>query len=76
VGRLRLTGMPVADMVRYAQLVREGDHTVCQRRDLLVAHRAEVRRRIAELQESLAVLDYKIDFYADVPMTSERPHLT
>ena len=27
VGKLRLTGMPVADMVRYAELVREGEHT-------------------------------------------------
>ncbi|MFB4414299.1 MerR family transcriptional regulator, partial [Pantoea sp. ANP04] len=27
VGKLRLTGMPVADMVRYAELVRAGDHT-------------------------------------------------
>lgn len=72
VGKLRLTGMPVADMVRYAELVREGDHTFAERQDLLVAHRVEVRRRIAELRESLAVLDFKIDTYADARMASER----
>ncbi len=64
VGKLRLTGMPVADMVRYAELAREGEHTYADRLALLVAHREDVRHRIAELQDSLAVLDYKIGFYA------------
>ncbi|MEV6669881.1 MerR family transcriptional regulator [Streptomyces sp. NPDC051162] len=65
VGRLRLTGMPVADMVRYAQLVREGEHTFAERERLLSTHRDDVRRRIAELRSTLDVLDYKIDIYAD-----------
>ncbi len=65
VGKLRLTGMPVADMVRYAELVREGDHTYGERFELLKATREDVRARIAELQDTLAVLDRKIDFYAD-----------
>lgn len=64
VGRLRLTGMPVADMVRYAELVRAGEHTVAERRALLEATRRQVRARIAELQDTLAVLDRKIGFYA------------
>ncbi|MFG2341876.1 MerR family transcriptional regulator [Streptomyces yangpuensis] len=64
VGKLRATGMSVADMVRYAELVREGDHTVEERRDLLERTRNEVRARMAELTDALAVLDYKIDMYA------------
>ncbi len=64
VGKLRLTGMPVADMVRYAELVREGEGTHAERQRLLAAHREDVRRRIAELQDTLAVIDHKIDFYA------------
>ncbi|MET9440218.1 MerR family transcriptional regulator [Streptomyces sp. NPDC006610] len=65
VGKLRLTGMPVADMVRYAELVRAGDHTYADRLDLLKATRQDVLARIAELRGTLAVLDRKIDFYAD-----------
>lgn len=65
VGKLRLTGMPVADMVRYAELVREGEHTVTEREELLGMHRESVRQRIAELNSTLEVLDYKIDRYAD-----------
>ncbi|MFB8398493.1 MerR family transcriptional regulator [Streptomyces yangpuensis] len=64
VGKLRATGMSVADMVRYAELVREGEHTVGERRDLLERTRSEVRARMAELTDALAVLDYKIDMYA------------
>ncbi|WP_234365350.1 MerR family transcriptional regulator [Streptomyces sp. RTd22] len=64
VGKLRLTGMPVADMVRYAELVREGKHTYAEREELLTAHRANVRERIAELESTLDVLDFKINIYA------------
>ncbi|MFJ6566508.1 MerR family transcriptional regulator [Streptomyces sp. NPDC091292] len=65
VGKLRLTGMPVADMVRYAELVRAGEDTFAERRDLLEDTRRDVLTRIAELQDTLAVLDHKITFYAD-----------
>ncbi|MFD4633865.1 MerR family transcriptional regulator [Streptomyces sp. NPDC058284] len=65
VGKLRLTGMPVADMVRYAELVRAGEHTFGERQELLERTRRDVRDRIAELQDTLAVLDYKIDLYTD-----------
>jgi DNA-binding transcriptional MerR regulator len=74
VGKLRLTGMPVADMVRYAELVREGDHTYAERFALLKATREDVLARITELQGTLAVLDRKISFYADAgrALASER----
>jgi DNA-binding transcriptional MerR regulator len=72
VGKLRLTGMPVADMVRYAELAREGAYTMPERQALLAATREDVRRRIAELQDTLAVLDYKIEFYAGASRAPER----
>ncbi|MFF0391338.1 MerR family transcriptional regulator [Kitasatospora sp. NPDC004615] len=63
--KLRLTGMPVADMVRYVELVRDGDATRAERRQLLVDHRAEVRQRLADLHATLAVIDRKIDLYGE-----------
>ncbi|MER5474170.1 MerR family transcriptional regulator [Streptomyces sp. NPDC002685] len=74
VGKLRLTGMPVADMVRYAEMVRAGDHTYGERYELLEATRRDVKARIAELQDTLAVLDRKISFYGDAghALASER----
>ncbi|MEU6439867.1 MerR family transcriptional regulator [Streptomyces sp. NPDC047046] len=64
VNKLRLTGMSVADMVRYGELSRAGEHTVAERRELLEATREEVRSRIAALRDTLGVLDHKIGIYS------------
>jgi DNA-binding transcriptional MerR regulator len=72
VGKLRLTGMPVADMVAYAEMVRAGEHTYADRKALLEATRADVLRRVAELQDTLTVLDRKIASYAGAPRAQER----
>ncbi len=72
VGKLRLTGMPVADMVRYAELIRVGQETFEERQELLERTRRDVLNRIAELQDTVAVLDHKISFYADARTASER----
>ncbi|WP_405581050.1 MerR family transcriptional regulator [Streptomyces sp. NBC_01190] len=72
VGKLRLTGMPVADMVRYAELVRAGDGTFADRRALLESTRLDVLQRIAELTDTLTVLDGKIASYGGAPRAQER----
>ncbi len=64
VGRLRSTGMTVADMVRYAELVRQGDSTIPERLSMFEKTREEALAKITELQETLAVLDRKIETYA------------
>ncbi|MFD7581613.1 MerR family transcriptional regulator [Kitasatospora sp. NPDC059817] len=73
LGRLRLTGMPIADMLRYVELAREGERTYEARRQLLVDQREEVRQRVADLQATLAVLDYKIDLYSGRIAASDEP---
>ncbi|MEV7008096.1 MerR family transcriptional regulator [Streptosporangium sp. NPDC051022] len=61
--KLRATGMPIADMCRYAELCRQGPQTSAERRRMLEAHRSRVRAQIEQLTEDLEVLDYKIDLY-------------
>lgn len=61
--KLRNTGMPVRDMLRYAELAREGSHTIADRRRLFEAHRERVLARIVELRRDLAAIDYKIEVY-------------
>jgi DNA-binding transcriptional MerR regulator len=63
LGRLKTTGAPIRDMLVYARLRAEGAGTIGARRALLSAHRATVRRRVAELQACLVVLDRKIAAY-------------
>ncbi len=63
LGRLKTTGMPIRDMVRYAALRAQGPATEAERRALLVRHRAKVRAHLADLHACLAALDTKIAGY-------------
>lgn len=73
IGRLRTTGMSVADMLRYAELVRAGESTVPERLALFRATRADALARIEELRQTVAVLDYKIGLYEDLVETTAAP---
>ncbi|GAB2645661.1 MerR family transcriptional regulator [Nocardia goodfellowii] len=64
IGRLRTTGMSVADMVRYAELVRAGDSTLPDRLQIFRDTRAEVLAQLEELRKTVEVLDYKIARYS------------
>jgi DNA-binding transcriptional MerR regulator len=62
LSRLRATGMPVRDMLAYAELVRSGAREQ-ERIDLLREHRERVRQALLEQQECLKLLDTKIANY-------------
>ncbi|BCJ37361.1 MerR family transcriptional regulator [Actinocatenispora thailandica] len=61
--KLRATGMPIRGIRRYAELVAAGPGNEAERLALLEAHRADVRARLAEIQENLKLIDHKIDVY-------------
>ena len=64
LGRLKKTGMPIREMLRYAALRGRGAATETERLELLEQHRERVRTHVAELQACLLVLDTKIAGYA------------
>ena len=64
--KLRTTGMPIRKMREYARLRRHGAASASRRKQILLEQRTAVRERIAELQSSLAVLDYKIANYEQI----------
>ena len=63
ITKLRSTGMPIRDVRRYADLVRAGDGNEAERLELLRAHRRTVLARLAEVQDHLGAIDYKIGLY-------------
>ncbi|QTF72783.1 MerR family transcriptional regulator [Arthrobacter woluwensis] len=63
IARLRATGMPIADIRRYARLVRDGDASVPARLSLLLEHREHVIAQLRQVEENLAAIDTKIDIY-------------
>ncbi len=73
LGRLNTTGLPIREMLTYARLRAEGASTANERRALLERRRIGVRRRLRELQASLAALDEKIAGYAGAT-EDERRH--
>ncbi|MFC4563918.1 MerR family transcriptional regulator [Nocardiopsis mangrovi] len=60
---LRDTGMPVRDMLEFARLRRQGEHTAPLRRALLAEHREKLREQVRRLESTLSFLDRKIDAY-------------
>ena len=61
--RLRATGMPIADIKRYVDLVARGKSTLAERLALLEAHRDAVQQRLAEVGRHLGVIERKIVNY-------------
>ncbi len=60
---MRSAGMPIEPLVKYMNLYDEGDETIPERVALLKEQRDCMRQRIAEMQEGLDRLEYKIAHY-------------
>ncbi|MEO6018286.1 MAG: MerR family transcriptional regulator [Polaromonas sp.] len=71
--RLRRTGMSIAEMREYTELVKQGSSTLGKRQALLAAHREQVKGMIGEWQQALTLLNSKIDFYDEWVASGKRP---
>ncbi|GAA3397230.1 MerR family transcriptional regulator [Cryptosporangium minutisporangium] len=60
---LRDTGMPIAQMQRYARLARDGDETLAERIAVLEEHDRAVEEQIARLRAQQAHIRSKVDYY-------------
>ncbi len=58
--RLRETGMPLAQMVRFAELRRQGDATITERRQILEEHQRALEERMQRLEQHMSKLQRKI----------------
>lgn len=61
--RLRATGMPIREMGRYADLVRQGEGSLTARRELLEAHQRTLHEQRREIDATLAALEKKLSVY-------------
>lgn len=58
--KLRSTGMPLTDIRRYVELVRDNSDTRKARLQLLRQHEDRVRTQLMELQAALLVIEAKV----------------
>lgn len=63
---LRGTGMPMAKMRRFAELYRQGDRSIPERRQILLDHEDALKTRRAELDRCTELLAYKLRKYAEI----------
>ena len=63
---LKSCGMSIAEMKEYLALCMEGEGTIPKRKVILAEKKETLLQSIAELQKSVAYIDWKQGFYDDV----------
>mgnify|MGYP002619851488 FL=1 len=63
---LKSCGMSIAEMKEYLALCMEGKGTILERKVILAEKKETLLQSIAELQKSVAYIDWKQGFYDDV----------
>ena len=70
---LKKCGMSIQEMKDYLALCLQGERTIPQRKILLVQKQEALRAGIRELQDSVAYIDWKQNFYDEV-LSGKRPY--
>lgn len=73
---MRKAGIPIQTLIEYIELVQEGDDTITVRKNILIDQREKLVRKMAELQETLDLLNYKINVYEDAVLKREKEIVT
>jgi DNA-binding transcriptional MerR regulator len=60
------TGMTLESLGRYIELFRQGDETAGERRAMLETHARQLQDHMSQLQETLSILNWKINHYDDL----------
>ncbi len=69
---MRSAGLPIEVLTEYVDLVQQGDRTNEARKQILIEQRAQVQARIAEMQQTLDLLNHKIEVYENILSKKEK----
>ena len=70
---LKKCGMSIQEMKEYLALCQQGESTIPQRKEMLVQKQAALREQMKELEESIAYIDWKQNFYDEI-LSGQRPY--
>ncbi len=62
---MRGAGVSIEALSEYVALFRQGSQSIAQRKEILIAEREKIAKRIAELQAAINRLDQKLDGYEE-----------
>ena len=63
---LKKCGLSIQEMKTYLDLCLQGEPTIPQRKQMLAQKQEALRQSVRELEESIAYIDWKQNFYDDV----------
>lgn len=72
---LKRCGMSIQEMKEYLDLCLQGQSTIPQRKEMLTPKQEALRDTIREMEESVAYIDWKQNFYDEV-LTGKRPYVS
>lgn len=70
---LKNTGMPVNEIGAFIALCKQGDGTLEQRRQMLLAHQAHVEAKIGQMSQELEHIQAKLNYYDRACQKAARP---
>ena len=68
---MRKAGVQIEALIEYVALYQQGEETARARKAILEEQREQVRMRLEEMQESLHLLDKKIQHYEETVCAAE-----
>lgn len=70
---LKKCGMSIQEMKEYLAMCLQGEETIPQRKEMLAHKQEALRESVKELEDSIAYIDWKQNFYDDV-LAGKRPY--
>lgn len=72
---LKRCGMSIQEMKEYLELCLQGESTIIQRKEMLAKKQDALHISIKELEDSVAYIDWKQNFYDEV-LSGKRPYVS
>lgn len=66
VCNMKSSGMPLDDIRNYRKLVKLGDETSKERRNIIIEHKKRLTSKRVEIDNALDLIEYKICYYNDL----------
>ena len=72
---LKKCGLSIQEMKKYLELCLQGESTIIPRKEMLEKKQEALRISIKELEDSVAYIDWKQNFYDEV-LAGQRPYVS
>lgn len=72
---LKKCNMSIEEMKQYLGLCLKGESTIPERKEMLAKKQAALQDSVKELEESIAYIDWKQNFYDEI-LSGEKPYIS